>query len=279
MLNAMSIERHGFQLFTGLWLILGPACHDRAKNTAPSESNSSAEAQKNNEYVAPDSAGRGRVGGLKFLEIIKGDAPPTDALPMAVFLHGYGDGAQDVWLSNVKVPMRVVMFESPRSFNGSFTWMYSPIGDGRSEWLAHTVRKAGEELAHAVKLLATHRPTRGRAIVSGFSQGAVVAYYLATYHPTQVHGAVPIAGLLPKPLWPSKLSTSHPWPAIHAIHGEHDKTVLTASAQETVAHLARLGQPATLHVYRDIGHKMASTMRSEMQAKVEAFAREIAGDP
>ena len=270
----VNIERHGWQVLTSLWLLAASACHERSKRAQSPEPDPSAAV--NREYVSPDAQGWGRVAGLRYLEKLKGGAQTSDRIPMAVFLHGYGsEGAQDVWLYNAKVPMRAVMFESPRKFGDNYTWMYSPINEGNTTWLGHTVQGAGEELARAIKLLAAHRPTRGRVIIAGFSQGAVLTYYLATHHPDQVYGAAPIAGLLPKPLWPEKLTASHPAPAIRAIHGAQDNSVFTASAEQSVAYLAKLGQPATLHVYPNVGHRLTPTMREEMQVQVESFAREI----
>ena len=206
----MTVARQYWKLLPSLWLALCPAC-DGCSKDAPKPPNASP-ALNSGEFVAPGADGYGKAAGLRFLEVIKGAATPTDTLPLAVFLHGYGEGINDVWLDQVDVPMRVVMFESPRTFKGHFTWMYSPIGPGTSDWLAHTVKVAGEEVAQALRVLTAHRPTQGRVILAGFSQGSVVAFYVTTYHPELVHGAAPIAGLLPKPLWPQSLPGTGPWP-------------------------------------------------------------------
>jgi phospholipase/carboxylesterase len=194
------------------------------------------------------------VAGVRYLEIITGGASPNETLPMVVALHGHGG-------SPVEFSKHFYGFPARARFIVPFA--VTPLGNGGFEWFPRVRRMAPEELASrlpvvvdrvatAISMLERTRPTSGRAIVVGFSQGAVMAYGLAVRHPELVATACPFAGQIPDQAIPPPNQYRA---EIHGFHGSNDDTVRYAEGQRTVATLQRMGYTADLTTLDGVGHQ------------------------
>jgi len=224
----------------------------------------------------PDASGWGSAGGLHYLELVRGDARADEPLPLLLLIHGLGDRPKRDWLDVIDVDeakVRMILPQAPTPYGGGFAWFESRFRDQDPDAMAQGISEAAERLARMLSVLQTQRPTRGRAVVCGFSQGGMLSYALALRHPQLVRYAVPISGMLPPRLWPQRRPKGRLVP-LHALHGTADPVVAFDADQRLVAHLARLGFPAELAVFAGVGHTISPAMS---QDAVSALVRALGG--
>ena len=216
------------------------------------------------------------VDHLEFIHVAPGtpktEAPTADAvLPLIIALHGRGDDPEgfEHLLDGLPVHARVIV---PRAFD--------PLGDDGFSWfpirarsadvaaLARGIDGANDRLAVMIAELLKTRPTRGKALVTGFSQGGMLSFALAVDHPDLISAAVPIGGWLPPPLVPAALPPA-PLPTIVALHGEADVVVPFAPTRESVAALTKQGWPVTLHPFPDVAHQIPPPVRRELYSQLQ----------
>ena len=244
------------------------AC-DRAGSRAPTESQPVSSA----EPVADTSPKKERAGDLEVLELTTAGARPSDTLPMIVAIHGLGDRPEN-WLdffSTFPVPARIILPRAPEPWGEGGSWFgYPPksIDD-----LAQGVARAGDRVAGAIAALEKSRPTKGRAIVTGFSQGGFVSYDLAVHHADEIAAAFPMSGALPLPLAPSDESAAKASAPIFAVHGDADKIVPIQMDRDGVRSITALGGRATLEEFPRIQHTITPAMKRAIAERIEALAR------
>jgi phospholipase/carboxylesterase len=127
-------------------------------------------------------------------------------------------------------------------------------------------------MATFIEAVRRERPTRGTPILTGFSQGGLLTFAVAVRHPEGVGAAFPVAGLLPRSLWPR--ANDRPYPPITALHGTEDRIVAYDRARATVTHMKRLGLEARLQTFEGTGHRFTRRMKARLRALVRrAVAR------
>jgi phospholipase/carboxylesterase len=220
---------------------------------------------------AVTSAPRNEAAGVRFIEILTGGASESDRLPLIVGIHGRG-GSPEAFsrsLASLSVRARVIL---PYGFNASgsgFSWWGDWVDDAR---FADDTRRAADRLAAMLDELSRTRPTAGKPIVTGFSQGGMLSFTLAVLHPEAVRAAFPMGGLLAKQLWPSAWPPGAPKPVIRAFHGTADERVPVDSARGTVRRLAEIGLAAELVEYPGLGHHVSSEEQRDLVRAIEQAA-------
>lgn len=229
--------------------------------------------------VAPAPTGRYRqAAGVDYLEILhvapgtpKDQAPTADAvLPMIVSIHGRGDspeGFEDL-LQGLPVHARVII---PRAFDplgeDGFSWFPIRARSPDVAALAQGIDAANDRLAAMITELTKSRPTRGKPLVTGFSQGGMLSFAIAVDHPDLISAAVPIGGTLPAPLYPQTVPATPP--PIVALHGEADVVVPIDPTRTAVDHLKNQGWPAKLHSYPEVAHQIPPQVRRDLYAELK----------
>jgi len=219
------------------------------------------------------------AAGMEYLELIHvppntpeaGRPGPDAPLPMLIAIHGLGDrpeNFQDV-IADLPVMVRVIVPRGVDPVEDGFSWFPIRARSNDLAGLSMGISSAADRLALLIAELQRSRPTTGRPVVTGFSQGGMLSFALAVYHPELLAAAVPVGGWLPPPLWPSTLPTLRPLPKIVALHGEADTAVKFAPTREAVGHLEQLGWPATLKPYPEVGHAIPPKMRRELYLQLE----------
>jgi phospholipase/carboxylesterase len=218
-------------------------------------------------YSAPDTTGWGKAGSLRFLEIIPGGTPRDPRLPMLVMIHGMGDRPHADWLAgfDAGTPVRVIMPRAPTPYFDGFSWFnYTIGGPNDPAALAQGITRAADQLTELLDLLTQQRPTRGRPIVAGFSQGGMLSYALALQHPERMRLALPIAGMLPEPLWPTQSPTRRV--PIRSLHGDADTIIDIHFARDLQARLNSLGYDASLEEFPGVDHAISPPMQDRINA-------------
>lgn len=216
---------------------------------------------------------------MRYLERVTGGAAPEDTLPLVIGIHGYGDRPEHY----------ADLFEG---FSGRARFIFpygEPSGDGFS-WFAINARfnpdavaagteRAAHRLAGMITALAAARPTLGRPIVTGFSQGGMLSYALVILHPESVGEAFPVSGLLTPPHWPSTWAAGKIQPRIEAFHGDADPIVPIAVDRQSATRLRAVGFTAELHEYPGVVHTVTAEMRRDLHAALSGAVSRAAAAP
>ncbi len=218
------------------------------------------------------------IEGVHYLEVLTGGAEAGDTLPMIVAIHGLGDSPEGFasLLANFDQPARVIL---PRGLDPQppgWSWFPLRARDPDVDTLAEGIAAATDTLAPAIAALAELRPTRGRPIVTGFSQGGMLAFTMAVRHGDLISAAFPVGGWLAPPLMPGPDVDPSTLPPIHAFHGDADKAVQYAPTLEAVEALRAAGIEVELSTYEGVGHAIPAPMHADLSAALRAQVRLLA---
>jgi phospholipase/carboxylesterase len=231
------------------------------------------------------------AAGLAYREVVLGGAGPEDPLPMLVAIHGLGDHPDNFvhLFDGFADPVRVIL---PRGLDaepeGGWSWFPLRARDPDVDALSAGIRHAADRIAEGIDELSRSRPTLGKPVVTGFSQGGMLTFALAVHHPELVGHAVVVGGWLPPPLLPSApaegkafghhrrpswngppmTASASAYPPIVALHGTADAAVPLAPTELAVQALAEQGITAELHTYEGVGHMIPETMRRDLHDRL-----------
>ena len=208
-------------------------------------------------------ASQGRIGNFDYIESIVGDVDSIDAeLPLVVLLHGRG-GRPSIPYAGMAgdPPVRVFSPRAPDPLGkNGFTWFATWSTSGQTELLARSIVGRADELAPAIQAYSKLRPTRGKPIVAGFSQGGILTYALVTRYPHLFAAAFPVAGWVPESNLPKRPDKGSKYPLIHAMHGTTDVTVPFSDGRATVEALGRLGIKVEFTEVPGVAHEVTPEM-------------------
>jgi phospholipase/carboxylesterase len=221
---------------------------------------------------------RAEIGGVHYLEQMMGGAQPDERVPMIVALHPMGGDPADFLplLQRYRRRARLILPYGHPS-GGSYIW----YDFGRDDVAGTLVTQEADRIAGALAALVAARPTVGKPLVTGFSQGGIMAFALAVTHPEALAAAFPISGLLPPSLYPSAaLSSQQPRPStlppIAAFHGASDLAVPTQGARASIAELQRVGYAAELREYAGVEHDISGEEMGEILERIGRAADSLA---
>lgn len=268
-----------------LTLFVVTACNARSarQETKPTPSASAARdaaatGKAREPFEPPGSDGWGRAGSLRYLERVLGGADATQPLPLLIMIHGMGDAPRLDWFTGageINVPLRLVMPQAPTPYYDGFSWFTYDPQKRDPELLARGIVAAADKVAIAIEVLRARRPTIGRAIVAGFSQGGMLSYALALHHSELVAFSHPIAGTLPEPLWPVTKPAGVRFPGIVAMHGDRDDLVPIAPTRQLHARLAALGYDNSLREFPGVRHQITPAMEAYTIELLNEAARAV----
>lgn len=208
------------------------------------------------ETVTPDG---GLLADVDYLEARTADAPTDAELPMVILLHGRQSTPAQIANAAVALPKPARLI-APQGFvagpEGQRSWFE---GDGTS--LVEEALDLATELESFVEAIQKCRPTRGKPLVAGYDEGALIAYALATDLPDQIEGAVGAAGPLPAGLGPVVAET-------HVVHGRDDAEVPFEPVGQAAAAMAGVGAPIHLHPMSGVGHGLRGALQLEWLQRI-----------
>ncbi len=218
-----------------------------------------------------------RVADLYVLEVVLGHVPFDAELPLVMMLHGRGDRPRVPGgpFAGAPTPMRLILPRAPKPLGSGFTWLPLSVTENRADVMADTLRRRADQLAQVVAHFRASRPTRGKAIIAGFSQGAMLTYALAVLHPALVDVALPIAGWLPPSLLPEALAPRDRVP-IRALHGDADPVVRVEPTRQLVARLRALGYEVEWVEEPGTEHAVSAAMNARFEEWLEASLARLA---
>ena len=212
---------------------------------------------------------------LDYIEVLTADAEPGEALAMVAVIHGLGDRPESFigFLQAFNMKLRVILPRGPIPWGSGHAW-FGHSQNNNWDQLSPGVKRSARKVARLLDHLAASKPTQGRPVLTGFSQGGILSYAVASGFPQSIQLALPISGLLPTPLWPQKSETPLIYPPIHALHGSVDRVVPVTFARDTVAHLKAVGLDASLTEY-PVAHTINNDMHRQLLRLIkDALARQ-----
>jgi phospholipase/carboxylesterase len=171
----------------------------------------------------------------------------------------------------LRVPARVVLPRGLDAYGGGWSW-FAFSREASQDKLGSGIRTAADRLATALTEIARRRPTSGKPVVTGFSQGGMLSFALAVHHSQTIAAAFPLSGMLPAPLRPTAAAPTGA-PAVVAFHGDADDLVPIAPARETVTAMKAHGWTVELREARGVGHTVPMETRLAVQQLIEDAAR------
>jgi phospholipase/carboxylesterase len=218
----------------------------------------------------PKSAPKPAAAPLDYVEIGIAGAGAADA-PLVVAVHGLGDRPENLadLYRDLPAPCRLVLPRGPIPYHGGSSWFDIDIPYAPDAGLGARIGAAADRVAALAAHLRATGAIRGKPVVTGFSQGGMIAFAAAVRHPDAVGLAVPIAGALPEAALPAG-PVAGPRPAVRAFHGTADGLVPIGYARRTVEALRAAGFDATLREYAGVGHSVPDDMREDALAVIAA---------
>jgi phospholipase/carboxylesterase len=199
--------------------------------------------------------------GVEFLELFPNEADESSPLVFAV--HGRGDKPErwvETW-SRFPARAQIAMPRAFTKWGDGFTWF--ELRDRMTdEELGTEVGAAETRLWKGVARLAGSR----RFVVTGFSQGGILAFAMAARHPAPIVKAFPVAGSCPGPLLPRNKAKAAP---VLAFHGTLDDVIRFQYAREAVEAFRAEGNAADLVEYPGVGHGMTDEMRTRLWSEIK----------
>jgi phospholipase/carboxylesterase len=204
------------------------------------------------------------VEGVEMIELFPHDADESSTLLVAI--HGMGDRPER-WIDAYRAFPARAHVVLPRAFDR--------YGDGFS-WFtfrdAMTDAELGSEVDAAEtrlwKAIAAVRGASGaprlrggvrKTLVTGFSQGGILSFAIASRRPTEIAAAFPVSGSCPGPLLPQGKAAP-----VRAFHGTEDRLLDVKWGRDAVRAFVEKGNDATLREYPGVGHTITDEMRRDL---------------
>jgi phospholipase/carboxylesterase len=213
-------------------------------------------------------AHQGHIGDFDYIEAILGEVDSIDEeLPLVVLLHGRGGRPSIPHRGMAGEPaVRLFIPRAPdRLGDHGFTWLATWTTSGNTELLARSLAGRVDELMPAIEAFIALRPTRGKPVVAGFSQGAIMTYGLVTRYPQKFAAGFPIAGWLPEQMLPEAPQADVTYPLIRAMHGTADETVPFDFGRQTYQSLRGLGYPVEWTEVPGVAHETTPEMGQQVR--------------
>ncbi len=184
---------------------------------------------------------------------------------LVVFLHGYGANAQDLLgladpLASHMPDTVFVAPDAPEQCAGSpmgYQWFPIPWIDGSSEEdsAAGMERAVGDLNAYLDTVMQEEGISADKTILFGFSQGTMMALYVAPRRPEAVAGVVGFSGRLMSPELLEDEAVVKP--PVLLVHGDQDDVVPPASLPEAADALTAAEFEVYAHVMKGTAHGIA----------------------
>jgi phospholipase/carboxylesterase len=198
-----------------------------------------------------------------------GGGHADEPLPIVVLIHGRGDRPES-WASFAEAIPRAARDILPRApipfptMREGSSWFDYP-GKNPAE-LARDIAAVADRIDALVHAVAAMHPTRGKAVVAGFSQGGFLSFVLAFRHSETFAAAFPMSGGVPPALLPDVVPPHAA--TIFAIHGDADDLVPIGPTRDAITHLKSIGYPVEFREYRGVHHQVTMGMQKEILARI-----------
>lgn len=217
----------------------------------------------------------GSIGGIRYLERIRGGAHPDEPLPMVVVFHSRGANPEGFagMLGGIG-RARLILPEGDYGSGHSRSWFELPIREaveGDPGPVTEQWRVTAERIRNFIGQMIQCRPTVGLPLVTGSSQGGEMTLLVASTSPDLVAGGVAVSGWLLPAFWTADMAP------VSMLHGTGDQTVPYAWAADYAAQMQGKGAPISFTGFPSEGHAITKAMSNAWIGSVRAMVAEVAG--
>jgi phospholipase/carboxylesterase len=202
-----------------------------------------------------------RVNDVDVLEVVLGRVDFDARLPLVMRIHGRSSDWQlpSGSYADIDAPYRLIVPRGTVQVGEKRAWAVPSVRNNKPAQLEAEITVAADRLVEVLKHFRSLRRSVGEPIVTGFSQGGMVALAMAVRHPDAVGTALPMAAHLVVPVEPGRLTAAR-LPEIHALHGATDAIVAPGPAELAQDRLRAAGFVSTLMIVPAVGHEVVGSM-------------------
>ncbi len=208
-------------------------------------------------------------------ELATGGADPSEPLPLVVALHGRGSSSDSITrtLRSIGLPARVVALDGPRASGLGRAWFHTRLTTRDVAGLERALATEADRVAGTVTRVEATRPTCGRTIVVGVSQGGAVGLAYAARHGEHTATVVQMSSWTPPSLRPGTDVT------VSVMHGTADRRIPYRRVSRMVDDLRATGTQVDLRTFDGDGHRPSSAGRQALRRAVAtAVQAELASE-
>ncbi len=205
--------------------------------------------------------------GIPYVETLTGGASEGNELPMLIALH-YMSGSPATSIAdygNVEVPARLLSLAGPHRFDDGYSWFpdgYYELDVAAQSSIALDVAK---NVVHFIEEAIEAYPTRGKPVLTGYSQGADLIHLIALHRPGLISAGLPMGGRFPD-AWHEAIAGDSDVPSeIALFHGAADRAVDVGESLSAAEYYTAHGATVTLHTYAGVGHAYPAQMKSDFK--------------
>lgn len=209
----------------------------------------------------------GMVAGVPYLERMRGGAEPHEPVPMVILFHsrggnprGYARGMQGIGKARLILPEGAYHGKG----NARLWWelgvkaSVDNMAGAVQEW-EHAAARAAEFVRQIVQC----RPTVGKPVLTGSSQGGEMTLLMASLYPELMASGVAVSSYLLRPFWTDDMAP------VRMIHGTGDRTVPYDWAKEYYEAMRNEGAPLSFESYPSSGHSVTKAMSADWITSVK----------
>lgn len=192
--------------------------------------------------------------------------PPDQPVCTVIAMHGFGDAPESFQslFAGLQGPVQVVLPRAPgRVGPKGWDWFQTPQGE-RPRRDPEVIAARADAMDAGLSTLPTRRPVAGKPVVTGFSQGGMLAFAWAVRHPDSLRAAVPLGGELS----PTLIPEGGPTTRIVAFHGSLDQVVPVEPTKQSTTALVQAGWPAEVRVYEGVPHSVPPAMAADVHSTI-----------
>ncbi len=179
---------------------------------------------------------------------------PQTPAPLIVALHPYGGQAKPMvrlWEKIAdEVGAIVVAPEAHTPYAGGFTW-------GIMEHAEYTILSAIKRARKMYNIDAT------KIVLTGFSQGGSMSFYVGLRHPSLIAGVIPMSGHHELKITPVPKSAPDKFPRFYIMNGSLDGAV--QNNRRAARDLEKAGALVKLRIYSGVGHALPKDRGRELR--------------
>lgn len=208
---------------------------------------------------------------LPYLEQTQPDAHDK---PLVIFLHGHGGNENALFGMKDALPFgyTYLSVRAPLTLaDGVFEWFDKTNRSGEYDGDAAQV-KSSEKLivAFVAAAMKKYRVPTGKVFLVGFSQGAMMSYYVALHHPEGIGGFAILSGTM-LPALRAEIKPGHALvlPPFFIAHGTADPTLPYDLAVQAQQLLKQASVTIQFHAYAGLGHAFNETEITDLRHWLE----------
>lgn len=211
----------------------------------------------------------GTFAGFDYIEYVTGGADPSSKLPLIVYFHSLGSEPRGLakHLKDLPFRARVVMPRGNESWGSGPAWWSMRSKTEDQHGLAVVMNYTSRQMTNFIREISRCRPTVGKPVIAGHSQGGMMTFAVAAASPRLVKAAVPASGWLPVELWPKRM------PPTVALHGTKDSVVSYSRTKDFLERAIDGGLPIQFIPIEGAGHGLSGDLKSTWKSAIQQMSR------